>query len=96
MPAKQRHHSTEKLPELIRRLIKIITPAGGIVYDPTMGSGSVGEAAVAMVYRFIGIDLDKHNYDVASSRISAAAAATRPPRPCMVRPTHYNLAHSVA
>ncbi len=65
VPAAQRLHSTQKPDALMRELVHRLTPDGGIVYDPCMGSGSTGAAAVATGYRFIGVEMDDHNFEVA-------------------------------
>jgi len=73
VPASQRFHSTQKPDALMRELVKRLTPPGGIVYDPCMGSGSTGVAAVAAGFRFVGVELDDHNFAVAQKRVRQAA-----------------------
>jgi site-specific DNA-methyltransferase (adenine-specific) len=51
----------------LARLTK--TPAGGIVLDPFMGSGSVGIAALLEGRDFIGIEMNEGNYQTAVKRI---------------------------
>ncbi len=65
-------HPTQKPVALMERLIKAVTPDGGIVFDPCMGSGSTGVAAVQSGYRFIGCELDLEHYETASERIANA------------------------
>lgn len=50
-----RIHITQKPLDLMRQLIRI-TPTGGLVLDPFMGSGTTGVAAVLEGRRFIGIE----------------------------------------
>ena len=50
-------------------LIKMITPKGGIVLDPFMGSGSTGCGAVKNGFDFIGIDLTPEYLEIAEKRI---------------------------
>lgn len=50
------------LPE---RCIKAACPVDGIVLDPYSGSGTTGRAALNLGHRFIGIDLDPANHDMA-------------------------------
>ena len=50
-------------------LIRLVTPKGGIVLDPFMGSGSTGKAAVREGMEFIGIEREKEYFEIAKSRI---------------------------
>jgi hypothetical protein len=43
------------------------------VLDPFMGSGTTGVAAVQLGRRFIGIEIDRHYFDIAHKRILDAA-----------------------
>lgn len=63
------NHPTVKPTDLMRYLCRLVTPPGGVVLDPFMGSGSTGKAAVAEGFRFIGIERDEHYFEVARSRI---------------------------
>jgi len=51
-------HPTVKSTELMRWLVKLVTPADGICLDPFCGSGSTGIAALLEGFRFIGIELN--------------------------------------
>lgn len=51
-------HPTVKPVELLRWLVRLVTPSGGIVLDPFMGSGSCGVASLLEGRRYIGIDLN--------------------------------------
>ena len=68
-------HPTVKPTDLMQYLIRLITPKGGIVLDPFMGSGSTGKAAMIennernADYRFIGIELNPEYIDIAAARI---------------------------
>lgn len=64
------HHPTVKPTELMAYLCRLVTPAGGVVLDPFMGSGSTGKAAVREGFRFIGIELQQDYFQIAQSRIS--------------------------
>lgn len=63
------HHPTVKPTELMRYLIRLITPPGGTVLDPFMGSGSTGKAAMLEGARFVGCDLDPDYLAIAEARI---------------------------
>lgn len=63
-------HPTVKPVDLMRWLCRLITPPGGIVLDPFLGSGSTGMAALDEGFRFIGIDLEAHYIEIAKRRIA--------------------------
>ena len=62
-------HPTVKPTDLMHYVIRMVTPAGGVVLDPFMGSGSTGKAAVRNGYEFIGIEMEQSSFDVAKARI---------------------------
>jgi len=88
VPTKRRVHSTQKPHDLMTQLVRKLTPVGGIVYDPCMGSGSTGAAAIAAGYRFIGVELDARNFANAKRRIVAAASGGGP-KAKLCAPIHY-------
>jgi len=55
------------------RLIRALTKPGDLVFDPFMGVGSTGMAAVADKRRFVGAELNKGYVEIARERIMAAA-----------------------
>jgi site-specific DNA-methyltransferase (adenine-specific) len=63
------NHPTVKPKALMTYLIKLITPAGGKVLDPFMGSGSTGVAAKEAGFSFIGIERETEYYEIAKARI---------------------------
>lgn len=65
-------HPTVKPTELMRYLCRLVTPPGGTVLDPFMGSGSTGKAAMLEGFRFIGCEMDEAYLAVARARIEAA------------------------
>lgn len=65
-------HPTVKPTDLMAYLCRLVTPPGGVVLDPFMGSGSTGEAAHAEGFNFIGIERDPDYFKIASDRIAAA------------------------
>ncbi len=67
--AVRNHHPTVKPTELMRYLIRLITPPGGTVLDPFMGSGSTGKAAMLEGATFHGCDLDPAYLAIAEARI---------------------------
>jgi DNA modification methylase len=64
------NHPTVKPTKLMEYLIKLITPKGGVVLDPFMGSGSTGKAAVRNKFNFIGIEMNQEYLDIAKARIN--------------------------
>ena len=71
------NHPTVKPIELMKYLIRLITPPGGTVLDPFCGSGSTGCAAVELGHTFIGCELDPAYVEIANRRIAAWADRSR-------------------
>ena len=67
-------HPTVKPTELMRWLVRMVTPRNGLVLDPFMGSGSTGKAAVLEGMRFCGIEQDADYCAIARARIGYAVA----------------------
>jgi site-specific DNA-methyltransferase (adenine-specific) len=72
-------HPTVKPLALMRWLVKLITPPGGLVLDPFTGSGSTGAAAVLEGRQFLGLEREAAYVDIACARLThwAAIAAQR-------------------
>lgn len=70
--AKDGGHPTEKPLPLMRELVKDFTQPGDIVIDPFMGTGTTGEACIALNRRFVGIDSDRGWIDWAHQRLTEA------------------------
>ena len=51
-------------------LIKLVTPKGGTVCDPFMGSGSTGKAAIRGGFDFVGIEKEEEYIKIAEARIN--------------------------
>jgi DNA modification methylase len=68
-------HPTVKPTDLMRYLCRLVTPPGGVVLDPFMGSGSTGKAAMLEGFEFIGIEREAAYHAIAERRIGRAAAA---------------------
>lgn len=65
-------HPTQKPVALMEYLIKTYTNESETVLDFTMGSGTTGVACVNTKRNFIGIELDKAYFDIATKRINDA------------------------
>lgn len=63
-------HPTVKPTELMRWLCRLITPPGGTILDPFMGSGSTGKAAVLEDFNFIGCEREEEYIPIAHARIA--------------------------
>jgi site-specific DNA-methyltransferase (adenine-specific) len=63
-------HPTVKPIALMRYLIKLITPPGGVVLDPFLGSGTTACAAVLEGFDYIGIEMTPDYADIAEARIA--------------------------
>ena len=73
LPPKLRNrHPTVKPVDLMRWLVRLITPPGGTVLDPFMGSGSTGKACALEGRDFVGVELDADHVRVAEARIAHA------------------------
>lgn len=86
-------HPTVKPEGIMRWLVRLVTPEGGIVLDPFTGSGSTGKAAILEGRSFIGIELTAEYIPIAQSRIIAAVRraggrhdGAPPPRAPRVKP----------
>jgi len=62
-------HPTVKPTDLMRYLVRMVTPPGGLVLDPFTGSGSTGRAAMLESMRFVGCELSPEYAEIARARI---------------------------
>jgi site-specific DNA-methyltransferase (adenine-specific) len=67
--AKQNFHPTVKPTALMRYLIKLVTPEGGVVLDPFTGSGSTGKAALLDGFQFVGVELTEEYLPIIEGRL---------------------------
>lgn len=70
-------HPTMKPVTLMRYLVRLVTPPGGLVLDPFTGSGTTGIAAVLESADFVGIERDPEYIAVADARITHWKGAMR-------------------
>ncbi|WIF70285.1 site-specific DNA-methyltransferase [Metapseudomonas otitidis] len=64
------NHPTVKPTALMAYLCRLVTPPGGVVLDPFMGSGSTGKAAMREGFQFIGCEMSPEYMAIAQARIA--------------------------
>jgi site-specific DNA-methyltransferase (adenine-specific) len=67
-------HPTVKPTDLMRYLVRLVTPPGGTVLDPFNGSGSTGKACMLEGLNYIGCELDPAYIEISRARIEYAIA----------------------
>jgi len=65
-------HPTVKPVDLMRYLIRLVTPKGGTVLDPFMGSGTTAVAAIEEGVNWIGCEREPEYVAIIQARIAAA------------------------
>jgi site-specific DNA-methyltransferase (adenine-specific) len=65
-------HPTVKPTDLMRQLVRLVTPPGGLVLDPFTGSGSTGKAAILEGMQFVGVELTEEYLPIIEGRLSHA------------------------
>ena len=68
------HHPTVKPVALMRWLVRLVTPPGGLVLDPFAGSGTTGLACIKEQCRFLGIEREAEYVAIADARLHAEQA----------------------
>jgi site-specific DNA-methyltransferase (adenine-specific) len=71
--SRKNNHPTVKPTDLMQWLCRLVTPAGGVILDPFMGSGSTGKAAMLEGFRFIGIEREASFFAIAQTRVTHGA-----------------------
>ena len=66
---RQNVHPTVKPIELMRWLVRLVTPPGGTVLDPFTGSGTTGCACALESFDFIGVESEPEYVEIANARI---------------------------
>lgn len=69
-----KEHPTQKPLALMRWCIELVSVPGDVIFDPFMGSGTTGVAALQLGRKFIGCELDAGYFAIAQRRIEQAAA----------------------
>ncbi|NDD55664.1 site-specific DNA-methyltransferase, partial [bacterium] len=67
-------HPTVKPIDLMCYLCRLVTPPGGVVYDPFTGSGTTLIAAHEEGFNWIGSEMTKEYWDIAVQRIKEHTA----------------------
>lgn len=81
-------HPAQKPVAILKKMIQIASNPGDIVFDPFMGVGSTGVAALALERKFIGVELDKTYYQAARMRIdNNLTQDPNIPNGCLCEPT---------
>lgn len=83
-------HPTVKPLELMRWLVRLVTPPGGVVLDPFAGSGTTGEAAMLEGFDSILIEGEAEYLPLIDVRIERSADETPTPAPGPTPPTLYD------
>lgn len=66
------HHLTVKPLELMKHLVRLVTPPGGVVLDPFGGSGTTALAALAEGFDAIVIERERESFETAERRLTEA------------------------
>lgn len=69
-------HPAQKPVAILKKMIEIASNENDIVFDPFMGVGSTGVAALNLNRRFIGVELDESYFNAAKKRVNNALAQT--------------------
>lgn len=65
-------HPTVKPVQLMRYLIRLVVPKGGVVLDPFLGSGTTAVAAIEEGVEWIGCERDPEYVEIIKARVAAA------------------------
>lgn len=65
----QNHHPTVKPVALMRWLVRLVTPPGGVLVDPFLGSGTTAIAARLEGYSCVGIEREEEYLRIAAGRL---------------------------
>jgi len=65
------NHPTVKPLKLMEYLVKLVTPPGGLVLDPFVGSGTTLVACKKLGFQYIGIEKEAEYIEIAKARIEA-------------------------
>lgn len=83
-------HPTVKPVDLMRHLVKLVTPKGGTVLDPFNGSGTTGIACKLENFNYVGLEFDPDYCKISRARIENYRWEPAP-EPENVAPNQLNL-----
>ena len=69
-PMRANVHPTVKPTELMRHLVRLVTPKGGTVLDPFLGSGTTALAAEMEGFAWFGIEREAEYVAIAEARLN--------------------------
>lgn len=78
-PIRNGSHPTEKPVELIKTLLSVVSPPGGLVLDCFAGTGAIGVAALESERMFLGCERERGYTDIANNRLCAVGAPVEVP-----------------
>lgn len=85
---KKNVHPTVKPTSLMQWLCRLVTPPGGTILDPFMGSGSTGKAALLEGFNFVGCEREDEYMPIATARMAwAIGPSDRDPVAASAQPT---------
>ena len=70
-------HPTVKPLALMAWLVTLVTPPGGVVLDPFLGSGTTAVACIGNGFDYVGIEQEADSVDIALQRIGLGARLAR-------------------
>ena len=68
--ARENAHPTVKPTDLMRHLVRLVTPPGGVVLDPFLGSGTTALAAEMEGFGWVGIEREAEYVAIAEARLN--------------------------
>jgi DNA modification methylase len=69
-PLRVNTHPTVKPSRLMRHLVRLVTPPGGVVLDPFLGSGTTALACQAEGFDWVGIEREAEYVAIAEARLN--------------------------
>jgi hypothetical protein len=76
-PARKNVHPTVKPTALMRHLCRLVTPPGGRILDPFLGSGTTAIAAALEGFEVLGIEREPEYVEIAEVRLASYAEEIR-------------------